>query len=108
MRSIEFAGRSVRSIEQGTHQRHERRVTSGTFSRSLSDCCASLISGSRPDCPVRPHGPSTRTSAAVARRAHAADLGSDEQRNQWFRFVVKCHYVPSLSILSNLLLSGIS
>lgn len=43
MRSIGFAGRSVRSIEQGTHQRHERRVTSGTFSRSLSDCRASLI-----------------------------------------------------------------
>lgn len=78
MRSIEFAGRSVRSIEQGTHQRHERRVTSGTFSRSLSDCCASLISGSRPDCPVRLHGPSTRTSAAVARRARAADLGSEK------------------------------
>lgn len=31
MRSIEFAGSSVRSIEQGTRERHERRVTSVTL-----------------------------------------------------------------------------
>lgn len=36
------------------------------------------LSLARPECPVRLHGPSTRTSAAVARRAHAADLGSEK------------------------------
>lgn len=55
MRSIEFAVSSVRSIEQGTRERHERRVTSGTFSFRAYVPYRSVVphlSLARPECPL--------------------------------------------------------